>query len=159
LLNFANGIPFAIGALMYQYAPATPYETTNRIILPIAIDLGRQVTVQAVLDTGSPYGIIMPEIAVAAGFGPDMVLEKTTLNVRGFRLNGSLTRLNLTLRAQVGDSLTVDATVFVPDGDQLWGAFSETWGDFPAFVGLAGFLERIRFAIDPTVDMLYFGPP
>ncbi|MGA9380505.1 MAG: hypothetical protein WBV73_17210 [Phormidium sp.] len=33
----------------------------------------------------------------------------------------------------------------------------EYWGDFPSFIGLNGFLERIRFAIDPNTDTFYFG--
>ncbi|HAX76687.1 MAG TPA: hypothetical protein DCY88_12800 [Cyanobacteria bacterium UBA11372] len=44
----------------------------------------------------------------------------------------------------------VQATVFVPDREELW-------GNFPYFIGLGGFLERIRFAFDPASDTFYFG--
>jgi len=29
---------------------------------------------------------------------------------------------------------------------------------FPSFLGLTGFLERIKFAADPNTDTFYFGP-
>jgi hypothetical protein len=159
LLQFQNGNTFAVGAIQYRYAPATPGEQTNRIILPISIDVGKSITTQAVLDTGAPYGIITPDIAQAAGYTTDLALERETLKVRGLKLNGSLVRLNITLQASIGQNLTVDATTFIPDIDQNWDKFSTLWGEFPAFVGLAGFLERIRFAIDPTEDTFYFGTP
>ncbi|MBD2182745.1 hypothetical protein H6G03_17015 [Planktothrix sp. FACHB-1375] len=71
--------------------------------------------------------------------------------IRGMRLDGSIARMSITFRAQEGESLTQEATVFVPDVE-------EYWGNFPSFIGLAGFLERIRFAIDPLTDTFYFGP-
>jgi hypothetical protein len=159
LLQFLDGNTFAVGAIQYRYAPATPQETTNRIILPITIDVGKSITTQAVLDTGAPYGIITPDIAQAAGYTADLGLDRLTVGVRGFKLNGSLARLSITLQASIGQNLTVDTTAFIPDSDQVWGAFATAWGEFPTFVGLSGFLERIRFAIDPTEDTFYFGTP
>jgi hypothetical protein len=44
----------------------------------------------------------------------------------------------------------VDATAFIPDVE-------EYWGDFPCFIGQIGFLERIRYAVDPANDTFYFG--
>lgn len=70
--------------------------------------------------------------------------------IRGMRLDGLIFPLNVTLKAEFGEELDVDATVFVPDSEYLW-------GDFPSFIGLGGFLERIRFAIDPNMDTFYFG--
>ncbi|MBW4493144.1 MAG: hypothetical protein KME26_08670 [Oscillatoria princeps RMCB-10] len=70
--------------------------------------------------------------------------------IRGMRLPGFVVRLNIRLVAREGEDLNVDATVFVPDSEALW-------GDFPSFIGLTGFLERIRFALDPNTDTFYFG--
>ncbi len=70
--------------------------------------------------------------------------------VRGMRLEGEIIRMGIKLLAVRGENLTVDATAFVPDVE-------EYWGDFPAFLGLTGFLERIRFAVDPNTDTFYFG--
>ncbi len=50
LLFFPNGEPFATGAVRYQYFPATPRETTNRMILIVEVG-GRPV--EAVVDTGA----------------------------------------------------------------------------------------------------------
>ncbi|OCR01344.1 hypothetical protein BCD67_12460 [Oscillatoriales cyanobacterium USR001] len=70
--------------------------------------------------------------------------------IRGMRLDGSIIRVNMTLPADEGDDLDVDATVFIPDVE-------EYWGNFPSFIGQIGFLERMRFAVDPATDTFYFG--
>ena len=70
--------------------------------------------------------------------------------IRGMSLSGFVVRLNIQLTADMGENLDVDSTVFVPDSVDLW-------GDFPCFIGLGGFLERIKFAIDPNTDTFYFG--
>lgn len=67
---------------------------------------------------------------------------------------GGLHRLNVHFIAATGDSLVVDATVFVPDADE-----NEVWGDHPAYIGLTGCLERMRFAIDLEHNLFYFGVP
>jgi hypothetical protein len=57
--------------------------------------------------------------------------------------------VQLTLLADEGDSLDVDAAVFVATGDE-----------YPvgrSFLGYAGLLERIRFALDPQTNQFYFG--
>ncbi|MBC6423233.1 MAG: hypothetical protein GDA43_19115 [Hormoscilla sp. SP5CHS1] len=63
--------------------------------------------------------------------------------VRGMRLEGKTIRLGMTLRAEVGENLTVDV--------------EEYWGEFPSFIGQNGFLDRIRYAVDSSTDMFYFG--
>ncbi|MBM4457122.1 MAG: hypothetical protein FJ011_05055 [Chloroflexi bacterium] len=73
------------------------------------------------------------------------------LNVRGERFAGRLVRTNLTLLADDGEDLMVEATVFVPilRPEQTW--------VYPNFLGLDGLLSRIRFAVDPAENVLYFG--
>lgn len=147
LLYFANGETFASGALGYQYAPATETETTNRILFRIEIE---GIPTRAVLDTGAPYVICAPKVASAAGVTSAAALERKTMLIRGMRLPGFVVRLNIRLKAEEGEDLDVDSTVFVPDSELLW-------GNFPSFIGLTGFLERIRFALDPNTDTFYFG--
>ncbi len=147
LLNFDNGESFATGAMGYDYRPATKTETTNRIFLEVEI---QGIPTQAVVDTGAPYVICAPSVAFDAGVDPVTALRSETMLIRGMRLNGSIFRLNVKLKAEFGQDLDVDATVFVPDS-------AESWGNFPSFIGLAGFLERIRFALDPNMDTFYFG--
>ncbi len=102
------------------------------------------------VDTGAPYVICAPEVASDAGVDPASALRSETMLIRGMRFNGSLFRLNVKLKAEFGKDLDVDATVFVPDS-------ADSWGENPSFIGLAGFLERIRFAFDPNTDTFYFG--
>jgi hypothetical protein len=61
--------------------------------------------------------------------------------------SGTIQRTILRLVAEQGDSLDIDASVFVTDD---W-----TYGNF---LGYSGLLERIRFAIDPQTNSFYFGP-
>jgi len=146
-LIFANGESFATGSLQYSYGPATPGETTNRIIVPVEID---GAFTNAVVDTGAPYVICEPRIARQIGFNRASALGRDRLLIRGMRLDGSITRFNMTLRATSGRDLDVGATAFVPDVEEFW-------GNLPSFIGLMGFLERIRFAVDPSIDTFYFG--
>ena len=60
---------------------------------------------------------------------------------------GQLYRGLITLLADEGSPLDVEATVFVtPD-----------WPG-PNFLGYQGLLQRIRFAVDPESNRFYFGP-
>ena len=147
LLFFANGEAFATGALPFKYVPATETETTNRIVMPVEV---QGIRTWAVVDTGAPYVICAPKVAADAGIDPTSALKKDRMLIRQMQLDGFIYRLNLTLKAEVGEDLDVDATVFVPEVEEFW-------GDFPSFIGLAGFLERTRFAIDPNTDTFYFG--
>lgn len=146
-LFFPNGDSFATGSIRYTYQPATENETTNRIILPVKV-AGR--IIEAIVDTGAPYPIIAPGIARQAGLDYLPTLERKIMLIRGMRLDGSIIRVNMTLPADEGDDLDVDATVFIPDVE-------EYWGNFPSFIGQIGFLERMRFAVDPATDTFYFG--
>lgn len=148
LLLFPDGKTFATGAIHYDYAPATPGETTNRIILPVKVE---NVKTEAILDTGAPYPIIAPRIARQAGLDCASPLERITMMVRGMRLEGSIIRLTITLPADEGEEEDIDATAFIPDVE-------EYWGNFPSFIGQIGFLERITFAVNPSTDTFYFGP-
>lgn len=148
LLQFENGDAFASGVLTYTYRPISKQETTDRIIIPI--EIGNGIKIEAVLDTGAPYVILDPNYAPAAGFNVASVLSEETMFIRGKKVEGKIARLSFTLSADAGEDMDVQATVFVPnDADQ--------WNNFPSFLGQAGFLERIRFAIDPNEDKFYFG--
>jgi len=136
VLLFNNGDFFATGAIPYAYRPATEAETTNRILIRAEI---QGVITTFVVDTGAPYVILAPGIARGAGVARSSALETRTMLIRGMRLEGFLVRLNIRLVATEGEDLDVDATVFVPEVE-------EYWGDFPSFIGLTGFLERMRFA-------------
>lgn len=61
-------------------------------------------------------------------------------------LSGRLVRRALWLLAEEGQSLEVEATFWV----------SPSWR-FGHFLGYAGFLQSIRFALDPAANQFYFG--
>lgn len=102
--------------------------------------------VLALLDTGASWSVLNVEVAE----------ELELLNAHGTplamstrlgRIEGKLVRTAATLVAEDGDSVGVDATVFV----------SHEWRQ-PTIIGYSGLLERIRFAIDPDTKSFVFGP-
>jgi len=58
--------------------------------------------------------------------------------------------MGIGLEIEAGENFEVSATVFVPTLPA-----GEQWR-YPNFLGLTGFLERIRFAIDPEESVFYF---
>jgi hypothetical protein len=103
------------------------------------------IPVLAQVDTGAAWSILDGDIAEALGFleqaGPSV-----TLSTRSGTVRGRLIRSSLTLVADEGESCEVDATLFV----------SPEWR-YGTFLGYSGFLERIRFAVDPATNDFYFG--
>ena len=72
--------------------------------------------------------------------------EPTTIVSRIGAVQGRLVRAMTRLIAEDGESLDIEATVFVsPD----WMAGN--------FIGYSGLLERIRFAVDPHTNSFFFG--
>lgn len=139
---------FATGLVTYKdHYPG--HNTDARIVLPITI--AGMLTTPAILDTGAPWCVLDPELL--AELRPTLDLQETSpLFLRGVRYTGQLVRVPLRIPAERGNDLEVDATAFVPTL-----AEGDTWQS-PNFIGLSGFLERIRFAIDPTASTLFFGP-
>lgn len=145
MLSLPNGEQFTTGfARFYDEAPGGA-EGTAKIYVKIEPH-GFGAPILAELDTGSPYLVLEREIAEALqllnGEG-----ERITLSTRAGQVPGHLQRSNVTLLADDGSSLDVDATVFVSP-DWLRGNF----------IGYTGFLERVRFAVDPQRNFFYFGP-
>jgi len=86
--------------------------------------------------------------AVAEKFARNLepIPGRVVLSTRFGRFAGMLHRGLITLSADHGEPLDVDATVFLsPD----WRA--------PNFIGYQGLLQRIRFAVDPENNLFYFG--
>lgn len=68
------------------------------------------------------------------------------LSTRLGQFHGSLFRGLITVLASSGESLDVEATAFL----------TPEWPG-PNFLGYQGFLQRIRFAVDPENNLFYFG--
>lgn len=138
---------FATGDIHYK--DFYPHEEhVARLVLIVTV--ARSTTVQAIVDTGAPWCIFAPDI-VRDYVQADHALSVTLL-VRGISYTGKLVRMRIGLRAECGgDDLDVDATVFVPKLPP-----GAAW-PYPNFIGLDGFLNRIRFAVDPFDNIFYFG--
>lgn len=149
LLRFDNGEPYATGAAFYDYRPATEKESSLRIVLTVSIE---DIKTSAFVDTGG-YFLIPPDIADILKLDHRDGAQAPDINWRGYSLSGLLHRVFLTFHADEGNSLTIEATAFVP---QM--ASYEQWPkDFPCILGMNGCFERLRFAIDPHNNTFFFG--
>lgn len=149
MLLYPDQRPFAIGASSITFRPATERESTPRIFVRVSFG---GVETQAFVDTGAPHPVVHPEIANLLDLDPDSALSHERYQIRRDFVDGHLHRLQITLVAEAGDNLDVEATVFVPEIRP-----DQDWSDFPSILGLRVFLEQIRFAIDPSEDRFYFG--
>lgn len=148
LLLRADGQPFATGAVNYLFRPATEQESSLRITIDIRI---RDFQSPAFIDTGGIYLICPPEVADVLDLQPQDVLFRERILLRGLSIAGSVYRLPLTLIADRGNSMIIEATAFVPDNEHL------NWDNFPCILGMQGCLERLCFAVDPMNEIFYFG--
>jgi hypothetical protein len=140
---------FAIGWTSYE--DCYPGDEANARIVLTATIAGNP-PIQMIVDTGSAWCILDPELATEWGL-MSAILYSTTkeIIIRGFPVPGSFLRAPIVLQATNGQELEVEATFFIPklDPGQKWGA--------PNFIGLSGFLNYIRFAIDAQENAFYFG--
>jgi hypothetical protein len=142
---------FAAGVATYEdHYPGQ--EGRANIVLVVSVE--RQETIEAIVDTGAPWCILDPQIAEQVGSTNDRnaYMPRQGLKIRGITYRGRLQRMWIGLRTdRQGQDLEIEATVFVPTLPP-----GETWRH-PNFIGLSGFLERIRFAVDPEENAFYFG--
>jgi hypothetical protein len=144
MLHTLSGSVFVSGRARFLDHDTTAQESTAKIFVKIEpADLGFSILAQ--LDTGAAWSILRPDVASEIDFSDDLD-QSVTLRTRFGPIPGQLKRTPITILADDGDSLTIDATVFVsPD----WQGGN--------FLGYSGFLEKIRFAIAPEENTFYFG--
>jgi len=140
-----GAIPFATGKCRYADTDQDNPGSEARILVRISLSLVPG-SVLAVVDTAAPWCIFGPDVGLSLrrAFWP--VEGQVSLSTRIGRLRGDLYRLPLTLLADEGENLEVEATVFL----------SPDWRG-PNFIGYEGLLQRIRFAVDPETNLFYFG--
>jgi hypothetical protein len=148
LLKFEDGRSFAQGACPYLDHLTIESEHTPRIFVPVRIDNFQTMTA---VDTGGDFLLCDPGIADILGLDPDGAVKFGPVVLRQKKFHGTLHRADVTLEAEQGKSLKLDATVLVPRLEPY-----DVW-DLPSFMGLRGCLERIRFAVDPSTNTFYFG--
>lgn len=142
LLKFDDGTPFAAGRAACSFGPAE----NPRLTLEIEVE-GLRTT--AVLDTGAPFFICNPEIAEQVNFGSS--IDEKVLDTRFGKIHGALYRGSIILVAEEGTGVEIEATVFVPKNGP--------WREAPSFLGLSDCLDRLRFAVEPLSESVYFGKP
>ena len=141
-----NGMSFTTSRATYRDFDPENLSRQTAIYVQVLLPLHPGVTVYALVDTGAPYCTFETEITEALGLFPNNG-ERITLSTRRGSFHGTVQRLTIRLVAEQGDSLDVDASVFVTSD---WGAGN--------FVGYSGFLECFRFAVDLGTNSFYFGP-
>ena len=107
--------------------------------------------IAAVVDTGGAFLVIDPQLATDIGIDRSNAIADERIQIRGYTQRGTVHRLPLTLLAAEGEPLTFEATAFVPELEH-----GETW-PLPSYLGWQGCLDRIRFAVDPADEVVYFG--
>lgn len=146
MLYFPDGSPFATGRVSYLDADPHGQHRQSAIYLPVVLPFAQDISVYALLDTGSPFCVFDSALMAAAGIDFDAG-EPVALSTRVERIDGRLQRLALLIAAEAGEALSVDASVFV----------TRDWRH-GHFLGYGGFLERLRVAVDPLTNTCYFGP-
>jgi hypothetical protein len=100
----------------------------------------------AQLDTGADFSMLDAQVAEVLGL-LDGDGEPTTISTRLGLCAGRLERVPLSLMADQGESLDIEAVFFV----------SRDWKG-KTFLGYKGLLDHIRIALDPPANLFYFGP-
>lgn len=149
MLKLEDGTPFVSGRSDYQYLPVGEGDLFHRVIVQIQID---GIDMEAMLDTGGVYLICPPDMASLLSLQTSDADESIEIKIRGIKVRGRLYRRSVRFLADAGQNLDFEATLFVPDENS-----NLVW-NLPAFLGMHGCLERIRFAVDPGQEQFYFGP-
>lgn len=143
--------PWAIGAAVYdidkEIAPG------QSLVVGVRCRFGDlEAEDLALLDTGGQWSVIGGELGEILEADLGDAERPLTMSTRYGSLNGTLHRIVIHLTADRGDCVSVEASVVViPD-----------WPG-PPVLGYRGFLERLRFALDPGCwdgnQWFYFGEP
>jgi hypothetical protein len=141
----SDGTVFATGRTRFLNEDPVDPEKSPKIFVKIEpANFGSPVLAQ--LDTGAAWSILESQIAEEMALFHEQG-QPTRLSTRFGAIDGYLERTKITILADEGESVEVEATVFV----------SKQWSG-GSFLGYAGLLERVRFAVDPQQNFFYFGP-
>ena len=140
--------PFSSGRAEFLDSLPSTQGRSARVYIRVAVP-GMEETFLALLDTGAEWSVLDREIAEVIGLA-EADGQAITLRHKEGTTDGKLVRTTVTMIADEGAALDVDATVFVPDN---------TWPSGRNFIGYSGFLEKIRIGLDPQNNQVYFGTP
>jgi hypothetical protein len=136
--------PWSIGGA--HYFP--DYAADDSLLIAIRCRFGAESEEQmALLDTAAPWSICKKEVADIIGISKEADgLMDESLSTRYGKIRGFLARCEMALITEFGQQLNANGTCFISD---------EWLG--PNVIGWKGCLERIRFAIDPSVNIIFYG--
>ncbi len=110
--------------------------------------VGRGIFFLALLDTGGLYCILNRDIAELVRDDLTSPLDRVAIRTARGLVRGDLYQHTITLIAEVGEPLDIEATVFI----------SPEW-NAPSVLGYTGALERFRLSLDPAENCMRFAPP
>ena len=144
-----DGEVFAAGRSGYSDGePGWPDTDSAKVYVKIAP--GRSpapdIVMLALLDTGAVWSAFDLEMAAVAGVSPNDGAECRVRTSFG-DFDGHIVRMPLTILADEGPSLAIEASVFLSTG----------WPLGRQVLGYNGLLDRIRIALDPQRSHFYFG--
>jgi predicted aspartyl protease len=144
MLIMSDGCLFAGGRVRFLDEIPEREKGTAKIYVKIEPgDIG--LTILAQVDTGAAWSILTPEVAEEMSLFDEQGVPMH-LSTRFGPIDGHLKRTKITILADEGDSVEIEATVFI---SRMWPAGN--------FLGYGGLLERVRFAVDPQQNFFYFG--
>ena len=138
---------FPEGAARYQDGHPDFKEDQPRIYVkfrPAAVDF----SFWALLDTGAHFCRLNETVVGFLGGHLADSLGRFTVRTAYGLVEGQLYRHQITLLADVGQSVDIDATVLIPP----------EWRG-PCFLGYAGALDHVHFGINPWRDQFSFSAP
>jgi len=149
---------FAKGAVRYNKYFGTQM-ALQRLVIPIKL-VGAGWTA-AIVDTGAGICIFRPEVVAPLHLEqhPEMILDDMITTVRGVMYVGHVYPLSLIVRADFGDDITISCPVFIPQQIVINGQPASI-ARSPLTINLLGwrgFLDVLRFAVDPADSTFYFG--
>jgi predicted aspartyl protease len=97
------------------------------------------------VDTGATWSILVPDAASVLGVSRSEGMETTVQTADG-PCRGVVAKVDLEIPAQDGEALRVQCSVFL----------TADWRRGPV-IGYRGFLDHIRFAVEPVERSFYFG--
>ncbi|WP_437292204.1 hypothetical protein [Sorangium sp. So ce406] len=121
-----------------RYRVATEHEGTLLTVAVRCRIAGLPFESQALLDTGAAWSIIGGDLAELLQAQLGASGQTMILSTRLGRIRGALHDLDVVLVAERGESLAVSGSILIAPG----------WIG-PVVLGYRGFLERLRFALDP----------
>ena len=141
-----SGEPFATGACGYLDAYPDSEESMARIYVRIQPQ-GTTLELLALLDTGAHYCLLNEDAARVTRGHLTMPLGEVALRTAHGPLRGELYIHRIRLIVEEGEPLDIDSTVFLPPG----------WRG-PSILGYTGVMDRMRVALDPEINCVYYGP-